>query len=155
MIKRAVKKPLKFVQEFRSFATRSNVMDLAIAVIVGAAFNAIVTSFVGDLFTPLLSIFAGGASFSDLGVWVGPEETGGWLAYGKFVQATINFLIVAFAVFLLVKALNLLLNKKIAHETPKKCCPYCASEIPKAAVRCPLCTTVLDEEAVPQRLQTS
>lgn len=149
-MKRVVKKPLKFMQEFKTFATRSHVMDLAIAVIVGAAFNAIITSFVGDIFTPLLSVFTGGNSFSDLGIWVGPEETGGWVAYGRFIQATINFLVVAFAVFLLVKALNLFLNKKLAMDTPKKCCPYCASDIPEAAVRCPLCTSILDESDQPK-----
>jgi large conductance mechanosensitive channel len=151
-MKRVVKKPLKFVQEFKTFATRSNVMDLAIAVIVGAAFNAIITSFVGDIFTPLLSIFTGGMSFNDLVVWLGPEEGGAYIAYGKFIQALINFLIISFAVFLLVKAINLLLSKKLAQDVPKMTCPYCASEIPAAAVRCPLCTTVLDESAIPARL---
>jgi large conductance mechanosensitive channel len=151
-MKRVVKKPLKFAQEFKTFATRSHVMDLAIAVIIGAALNAIISSFVGDIFTPLLSIFTGGTSFEHLVIWLGIGDKGAYIAYGSFIQSLINFLIIALAVFILVKIVNRLLNKNLAVDVPKKKCPYCASEIPEEAVRCPLCTTVLDESAVPARL---
>lgn len=144
---------MKILQEFKAFISRGNVMDLAVAVIVGAAFNAIITSFVGDIFTPLLAIFTGGIDFSNLGIYLGPEETAAYIAYGKFLQALINFLIISLAVFLLVKVINLALRKKHEEDPATKTCPYCATEILEVAHRCPNCTTILDETKVPASLR--
>ena len=144
---------MKFLKEFKEFISRGNVMDLAIAVIVGAAFTAIVNSLVKDLFMPLFSLVVGGIDFSTLYIALGPEETAAKFAYGNFLQALINFICISFVVFLLLKALNKLLRRKKAETPPTKTCPYCASSIPEVAVRCPSCTTILDEDAVPVNLR--
>jgi len=144
---------MKFFKEFKEFISRGNVMDLAVAVIIGAAFSAIVNSLVKDMLTPLLSLVIGGIDFSELYLQLGPEETAAKFAYGNFMQALINFLFISFFVFLMVKALNILLRRKKKEAPPTKTCPYCASSIPEAAVRCPSCTTLLDEEAVPANLR--
>ena len=144
---------MKFVQEFREFISRGNVMDLAVAVIIGAAFSAIINSLVGDLVTPLLSLLTGGIDFSHLTLRLGPDDNAAVFAYGKFIQALINFLIISFVIFLMVKLISLVLRKKQAEAPPTKQCPYCAQDIPEAAVRCPSCTTILDEGAVPERLR--
>ena len=144
---------MKFVQEFKEFISRGNVMDLAVAVIVGGAFSAIVTSLVGDLVTPILSLITGGIDFSHLVVKVGEGDMAAEFRYGNFIQAAINFLVISFVIFLLVKGIGKLLRKKEESATPTKTCPYCAQSIPAPAVRCPSCTTVLDEEAVPEHLR--
>ncbi|MDR2587053.1 MAG: large conductance mechanosensitive channel protein MscL [Coriobacteriales bacterium] len=145
--------PVKFFQEFRDFISRGNVMDLAVAVIVGGAFSAIINSLVGDLVTPLLSLITGGIDFNHLTVKFGEGDLAAEFRYGNFIQAAINFLLVSFAVFLLVKAIGVVLRKKKAEALPTKSCPFCAQEIPAAAVRCPSCTTILDESAVPKNLR--
>ena len=93
---------MKFLQEFRDFINRGNVIDLAVGIVVGAAFTTIVNSLVADLLTPILGILMGGVNFSGLVVGVGNEE----LAYGNFIQAVINFIIVSLAVFILVRLIN-------------------------------------------------
>lgn len=95
-------------KEFKAFVMKGNVMDLAIAVIIGGAFGAIVTSLVNDIIMPLIGIILGGVDFASLSVQVGNAT----VAYGKFIQATINFLIIAFVIFLIVKALNNLKKKE-------------------------------------------
>lgn len=90
------------MNEFKAFLERGNVLDLAVAVIMGAAFGAIVTSFVQDLFMPLVGIIIGGIDFSALALTVGEEQ----ILYGKFLQAVTNFLIIAFALFLMIRAIN-------------------------------------------------
>jgi len=100
------------ISEFKSFAMRGNVVDLAVGVIIGGAFGAIVSSLVGDVIMPLLGILTGGLDFSGLSYQVGDAV----IAYGKFIQAIFTFLIVAFAIFILIKGLNA--SKKKEAEAP-------------------------------------
>ena len=94
------------LKEFRDFIARGNVMDMAVGIIIGAAFTAIVTSLVEDLITPFISLFTGGIDFSGLGFRLGEGDYAATFAYGKFITAVIRFLIIAWVVFLLVKAMN-------------------------------------------------
>ncbi|MDR1184141.1 MAG: large conductance mechanosensitive channel protein MscL [Coriobacteriales bacterium] len=144
---------MKFIREFREFIARGNVMDLAVAVIVGAAFSAIVNSLVGDLVTPALSFVTGGIDFSHLTLKLGQGDLAAEFRYGNFIQAAINFVVISFVIFLLVKGIGKILRKKEEAAPPVKVCPFCAQDIPAAAVRCPSCTTILDEEAVPKSLR--
>ncbi|MEM6375520.1 MAG: large conductance mechanosensitive channel protein MscL [Pseudomonadota bacterium] len=115
------------INEFRDFIARGNVMDMAVGIIIGAAFTAIVTSMVADLINPFISLFLGGIDFSGLfisldgedyaSITAADEAGGAVFAYGRFIMALINFLIVAFVVFLLVKAVNRVKEKT---ETPKE-----------------------------------
>lgn len=136
------------VAEFKKFITRGNVMDMAVGVIVGGAFTAIVTSLNKDILTPILGIF-GGIDFSDLKITLGVGERAPVLCYGSFITAVINFLITAFVIFMLIKGINAL-NDRFAkkEETPTapttKKCPYCCSEIAVEATRCPHCTSMLE-----------
>jgi large conductance mechanosensitive channel len=138
----------KFVQEFKEFALRGNVMDLAVGVIIGAAFQAIVQSLVNDILSPLLGLF-GSTALQDKAINV----LGVDLKYGAFITAVINFVIMALLIFLLVKGMNKLASfgKRKEEEAPAapvtKACPYCCSEIPIEATRCPHCTSVLEAEA--------
>lgn len=139
-----------FIGEFKKFILRGNVMDMAVGVIVGGAFTAIVTSLNQDILTPILGIF-GGTDFSNLSVKLGSGEEAPVLMYGNFITAVINFLITAFVIFCMVKAINAL-NEKFtkkeeeapAEPTTKKC-PFCKSEIAIDATRCPHCTSELAE----------
>lgn len=132
----------KFLNEFKDFAMRGNVMDLAVGVIIGAAFQAIVKSLVEDIISPLLGLF-GNIDMSDLAFSIGDVS----IKYGSFITAIINFIIMAFVIFLLVKGLNKIssFGKKPAEKviTTKKC-PYCYSEIVLEATRCPHCTSSLE-----------
>jgi len=94
------------IQEFKDFIAKGNVMDMAVGIIIGAAFTAIVSSLVDDLINPIISLFTGGIDFSGLGVSVGEGENAATFAYGNFIMALINFLIIAWVVFLLVKMVN-------------------------------------------------
>lgn len=94
------------LREFREFISRGNVMDMAVGIIIGAAFTAIVNSLVEDLITPFISLFTGGIDFSGLGVRLGNGEDAAVFSYGNFITAVIEFLIIAWAVFLLVKGIN-------------------------------------------------
>ena len=136
-----------FVEEFKKFIMRGNVMDMAVGVIVGGAFTAIVTSLNADILTPVLGIF-GGTDFSHLQVTLGSGENAPVLMYGNFLTAIINFLITALVIFLLIKGINGISNrlskKEVKDPTTKKC-PYCVSEIAKEATRCPHCTSILEE----------
>ncbi len=138
-----------FISEFKKFILRGNVMDMAVGVIVGGAFTAIVTSLNQDILTPLLGIF-GGTDFSSLTLTLGSGENAPVLCYGNFITAVINFLITAFVIFCLVKAINAIndkLSKKPQPAAPTtKKCPFCKSEIAIDAVRCPHCTSELDKE---------
>jgi large conductance mechanosensitive channel len=144
---------MKFIQEFKDFISRGNVMDLAVAVIVGGAFSAIISSLVGDLLTPLLSIVTGGIDFSTLTIKLGDGAGAAEFRYGNFIQALINFIAISFTVFLLIKAIGAIMRKRKDEAPPTKSCPFCAQEIPEVAVRCPSCTTILDDSAVPQNLR--
>ena len=98
----------KFLNEFKTFAMRGNVMDLAVGVIIGGAFSAITTSLINDIIMPILGIFTDSLSFADLSVTIGSAV----ITYGNFIQAVLNFLVMAFVVFCLVKAMNKLAHKK-------------------------------------------
>ena len=141
-----------FINEFKKFVMRGNVMDMAVGVIVGGAFTSIVTSLNQDILTPILGIF-GGTDFSYLKVTLGSGENAPVLSYGNFITAVLNFLITAFVIFVLIKTLNTLNNRfKKKEETTApaapttKKCPYCCSEIAIEATRCPHCTSVLEEK---------
>ena len=131
-----------FIEEFKKFIMRGNVMDMAVGVIVGGAFTSIVTSLNQDILTPVLGIF-GGTDFSNLKVTLGSGENAPVLCYG-------NFIITAFVIFVLVKAINKIGDKLIRKEEEAppepttKICPYCRSEIAKEATRCPHCTSNLE-----------
>lgn len=146
-----------FFGEFKKFIMRGNVIDLAVGVIVGGAFQAIVKSLVDDVVMPVISLATKGINFADLFIALdggeyatlaAAQEAGAaTLNYGNFISAILNFLIMAFVVFLLVKGIN-----KIADRTKKpveeaapttKKCPYCKSEIAIDATKCPNCTSDL------------
>ena len=175
----------KFFSEFKAFALKGNVLDLSVAVIIGAAFQAIINSIVNDLINPLLGIILGGINFTDLYIPLKSSDTViatveeltangieattdltvgmatldqlkeygiGVFNYGSFITAVINFIIMAFVIFLLIKGVNKLtsLGKKKAEApapapTTKKC-PYCMSEIDINATRCPNCTSELNNK---------
>lgn len=124
----------KMLKEFKEFAMKGNVMDMAIGVIIGGAFSAIVTSVVEDLITPIIGAIFGQPDFS--GIMVGP------VALGNFLNAVVNFLIIALCLFAVVKALNKLKKPAPAPKAARKC-PFCKSEIDDAATRCPHCTSEL------------
>jgi len=131
------------MNEFKKFICRGNVMDMAVGVIIGGAFTAIVTSLVNDVINPLLGIF-GGMNFDQL-VW---NVNGAEIAYGKFITAVINFLIMALIIFAIVRTMNKVSDKYGKKEEPAasttKKCPYCKSDIALDATRCPHCTSQLD-----------
>lgn len=148
-------KKSKLTEEFKKFILRGNVMDMAVGVIVGGAFTAIVTSLNQDLLTPILAIF-GGTDFSYLTVTLGSGDNAPVLHYGSFITAVINFLITAFVIFLLLKAINAVTERltTLQKKEPEpeaapvtKTCPFCMSEINILATRCPHCTSVLAETA--------
>jgi large conductance mechanosensitive channel len=135
-------------KEFREFAMRGNVVDLAVGVIIGAAFGKITTSLVNDILMPPLGLVLGKMDFSNLALvlreGVGPELVK--INYGLFINQIINFVITAFAMFLVIRAINKLNKKKV--EPPvaaptTKACPDCLSNIPLAAKRCAFCTSTL------------
>lgn len=133
----------KFFQEFKEFAMRGNILDMAVGIIIGAAFTAIVTSLVDDIISPIIGLIVK-VNFSDLKA----EFCGVTLTYGAFIMAVINFVIVAFVLFCVIKAFNKAadLRKKEEEETPTvKTCPFCKSEIDIEATRCPHCTSELNE----------
>ena len=136
----------KVLKEFKEFAMRGNVMDLAVGVIIGAAFQAIIKSLTGDVISPLIGTFAK-TDFSNLILIINGSE----IKYGAFVTAVINFVITAFVIFLLIKAINKLQNlrkpkeEEVAPEPTTKACPFCCSEIDIKATRCPHCTSELGE----------
>ena len=148
-----------FASEFKEFVMRGNVIDLAVGVIIGGAFQAIVNSLVNDVIMPVISLITGGIDFTswfislDGGSYKTLEEAqeagASVLAYGSFISAILNFLIMAFVIFLLVKGINKVrtIGKKEeapAEEAPTvKTCPYCKSEIAIEATRCPHCTSEL------------
>lgn len=135
----------KFIQEFKAFALRGNVMDMAIGVIIGGAFTSIVTSLTDNLINPILGL-AGNADLSAFTLEIAGIE----LRYGAFLTSVINFLIMALVLFCLLKAVNKLMRLAKKPEAPAapatKQCPYCCSEIPIAAVKCAHCASDLPAE---------
>ena len=134
----------KFIQEFKEFAVKGNVMDMAVGIIIGGAFTAIVTSLVNDIISPLIGLLVK-MDFNALTATVLGVE----IKYGAFIMAVVNFLIVALVLFSIIKAMNRAseLVKKKEEEAPgastTKICPYCRSEIAIEATRCPHCTSEL------------
>lgn len=157
-------------KEFKEFATKGNVIDLAIGVIIGGGFQSIVKSLVNDVIMPVVSIFTGKIDFNDMMITIG----GASIKYGSFITNTINFFLMAFCVFLIVRYVNKInktleekskeLNQKLEKENKffkskkkkkvqkeeivvptTKICPFCLSEINIKASRCPHCTSVLEE----------
>lgn len=165
------------LKEFKEFATRGNIMDMAIGVVIGGAFQKIVNSLVNDIIMPAISILTGKVDFSDMVLTVG----GASIKYGNFITTIVDFLIIAFSIFLVVRYLNKMhkikelgdlaaskIDKKgkfIKHKEEKKeetkepetkICPYCLSEIKYKATRCPNCTSELvdkDEKRESQKEQ--
>ena len=140
----------KFLQEFKEFALKGNVIDLAVGVIIGAAFKDIVTSLTDNIINPLINCI-GGTTVGGVIKIPGTEQ---FINYGAFITAIINFIIMAFVIFLFVKAIASMedIAKKIGRKkeeeeapTTKKC-PFCCSEIPIEATRCAHCTSELPEE---------
>ena len=127
------------LKEYRDFAMRGNVMDLAVAVIIGVAFGAIVNSLVNDILMPLIGLVLGGIDFNALAFQVGAAT----VKYGAFIQAVVNFLIVAFVIFLIVRAINRLKGPAPVAAPITKECPRCFTTIPLKATRCPNCTSEL------------
>ena len=138
-----------FFNEFKKFISRGNVMDMAVGVIIGGAFTSIVNSLVNDIFMPLLSLITGGFDISGMSVSFGSGEHAATLAYGAFLSAIINFLLIALVIFCIIKAINTAQDRlvKKPEEAPKapatKKCPHCMSEIDIKATRCPHCTSEL------------
>ena len=135
----------KIAKEFKEFISRGNVIDMAVGMIIGAAFTAIVKSLVDDIFNPLLGLALGKVNLTELKVQLG--NTDAYLTYANFINAIITFLLTAFALFFVVKFINGMRNigKKKVEETPAaptiKICPYCKSEIPVDATKCAHCTS--------------
>ena len=136
----------KIMNEFKQFISRGNVMDMAVGVIIGGAFTAIVNSLVNDIMMPLLSLLTGGFDFSKLCVVLGDGEGAATLNYGSFMAAVINFLLIAMVIFVLVKFINQFSKKKEEAPAPvtTKDCPYCKQKVALEATRCPYCTSQLD-----------
>ena len=132
-----------FMKEFKEFISRGNVMDMAVGIIIGGAFTAIVNSLVADIINPLLGCFVS----MDFSAWTIPLRGEAALGIGNFINAVISFLIMAFILFSIIKALNkaATIGKKPEEEPAPttKVCPYCKSEIPIDATRCPHCTSEL------------
>ena len=130
------------LKEFRDFILRGNVIDLAVGIVIGAAFGLLVNSFVADVLTPLLGLLRI-PDFSTLSFQAGDNA----VAYGKFLNALISFVLVAAAIFFFVvkpeNAMTARLKKPDEGEKPLKSCPFCATDIPSAATRCPACTSQL------------
>lgn len=136
------------IKEFKEFISRGNVMDMAVGIIIGGAFTAIVTSLVNDIAMPLLSLLTGGFDFTALCIVLGEGEQAATLNYGSFIAAIINFLLISLVIFILIKAINKISRKKEEQPAPvtTKICPFCKEEIAIEAVRCPHCTSELSEQ---------
>ena len=149
----------KFIKEFKEFAVKGNVVDMAVGVIIGGAFGKIVTSVVNDLFMPIIGLVTGGANVSGMFALLGKVPEGeiapksieeaaergiATFNYGNFIQTVIDFILVALCIFLVIKAINKMKKKEEpapAKEARK--CPFCCSEIADDATRCPHCTSEL------------
>ena len=127
------------LKEFRDFAMRGNVLDLAVAVIIGGAFGKIVTSLVDDIIMPLIGLIIGGIDFKSLAITVGSAK----VTYGSFIQNIVDFIIVAFVIFMIVRTMNRFKKPAPAAAPTTKECPRCFTAIPLTATRCPNCTSEL------------
>ena len=154
------------LKEFKKFATKGNIMDLAVGVVIGGAFQSIINSLVNDIIMPAISMITGKVDFSDMMFTVGEVS----IKYGNFITAIVNFLIIAFSIFLAITYMNKItkkmeaislgqvekINKKLGRtkkeeptlEPTVKVCPNCLSEIPYKATRCAHCTSELEKQEV-------
>ena len=141
------------MKEFKEFAARGNVVDMAVGVIIGGAFGKIVSSLVDNVIMPPIGMAMGGIDFANLFINLGntPVETLAEakelnvpvIAYGQFLNTVIDFLIIAFVIFLMIRQMNRMFPKPA--EAPKRACPFCKETIADDATRCPHCTAVLEE----------
>jgi len=130
------------LREFRDFAVKGNAIDMAVGIVIGTAFTGIVNSLVKDIIMPPLGWVVHNLDFSNLQLTLNKATA---IRYGAFFNAVVNFLIVAFAVFLVIQQVNRFTRKKVEPPAPTtKECPYCASTIALKAVRCPQCTSELE-----------
>ena len=150
----------KFMHEFKIFVMRGNVMELAVGVIIGGAFQKIVNSLVNDIIMPIVTLITGGINFTDWFIALdgnnyetlaqAQESGAATLNYGSFITEILIFLIMAIVIFFMVKTINKLsepFKQEISEQAPDtKCCPYCKSQIAADASRCPHCTSVLDDK---------
>lgn len=142
------------IKEFKEFISRGNVIDMAIGVIIGGAFGKIVSSLVDDVLMPLIGLLTGGVNFSDkfinltggdYATLAQAEEAGAAvLKYGSFIQAVIDFLIISLVIFLVIKQINKFRGPVEEPAPTTKTCPYCKTDIPIEASRCPHCTSELE-----------
>jgi large conductance mechanosensitive channel len=141
------------IKEFKAFAMRGNVLDLAVGIIIGGAFGKIVSSFVSDVLMPPIGLLLGRLNFTDMFLTLSGDryatladaQANGvvTLNYGQFIGTVVDFVIVAFAIFLLIRQVNKLKSEPAPAEPTTKECPYCFSSIPIKATRCPYCTSEL------------
>ena len=143
----------KFMEEFKAFAMRGNVVDMAVGVVIGGAFGKITTSLVNDIFMPLLGIVTGGVNFSGMfyaldgqqyaSIEAATEAGVGTLNYGMFIQNIVDFVLIAFCMFLVVKAMMKMKKPEPAPAPAKapRLCPFCRQEVADDATRCPHCTS--------------
>lgn len=146
----------KFLKEFKDFAIQGNVMDMAVGVIIGGAFGKIVSSLVSDMIMPLIGLLTGGIHISGAFYALDGQQYASieaasaagvaTLNYGMFLQNVIDFVIIALCIFLMVRAIGKLLPPKEAPKETPHTCPYCKTEIPDGATRCPHCTSQLQAE---------
>jgi large conductance mechanosensitive channel len=142
-----------FVGEFKEFAMKGNVLDMAVGIIIGAAFGAIISSLVKDVIMPPIGMIMGGMNFADLFIALDGKTYASMAAaqaaaaptinYGLFINTIINFIIVALAIFMLIRQVNAAKKKPAPPEPNTKECPFCRESIPKAAVKCSHCTSDL------------
>lgn len=137
----------KFMDEFKQFALKGNMIDLAIGMIIGSAFTGIVGSLVDDIFMPVLSLFTGRIDFSKMKIVLGSGDAAATINYGTFITQVINFLLISLVVFIMIRQINKLeewgKKEEVKEETEKEC-PYCKTKISVHAVRCPHCTSELE-----------
>ena len=142
------------LREFKEFAVKGNVIDLAIGIIIGSAFGSIVSSFVDDIIMPLIGLFTGGINFTDYFISLdgtnyntlaqAQDAGAATLNYGQFLGIVLNFIIIAFSIFIAIKWVNKFKREEEAEDPIVKDCSYCKTEIPIGATRCPHCTSQLE-----------
>lgn len=143
------------MKEFKEFAARGNVMDMAVGVIIGGAFGKIVSSLVDNVIMPPIGMFMGGIDFANLFINLSKTPAATLaeakelnvpvIAYGQFLNTVIDFLVIAFVIFLMIRQMNRMFPKPA--EAPKRACPFCKETIADDATRCPHCTAVLEESS--------
>ncbi len=141
------KKIKAFLEEFKNFALKGNVVSMAVGIIIGAAFTNIITAFTNDFINPIINAICGGGIDAQWAGKIPLWDSGEYIAYGDFITAVLNFLIQAFILFVIIKAVNGIMTVGKKPETPAepttKKCPYCQSEISIKATKCAFCTSIV------------